>query len=118
MVIEEKLRHKQMHLKQVIDEYKLLKEKYEKGIRENKDEESNAFGIAKNAEAFISILEGLDLKASNFSGRMDPYVVVVLEGKEQTTHFKEDTCNPIWNEDLNLYINLYLYIISLVFLNL
>lgn len=102
MIIEEKLRHKQMHLKQVIDEYNLLKEKYEKGRRENKDEEVNAYGVAKNAETFFTIIEAVDLAPVSISGRIDPFLTIQLDGKEQATYFKEDTFNPIWNEDLNL----------------
>lgn len=102
MIIEEKLRHKQMHLKQVIDEYTTLKDKYEKGRRENMDEEQNAYGVSTTAEVFFSVLEAFDLKSSSFSGSCDPYVSISLEGKEQVTFFKEDTLSPVWNEDLNL----------------
>ena len=102
MVIEERIRHKQMHLKQIIDEYTHLKEKYEKGKRENQDEQMNSFGIAKNAEVFISVLEGMNLKPISFRGSIDPYVVISIDGKEQHSHFKENTLNPIWNEDFNL----------------
>jgi Ca2+-dependent lipid-binding protein len=102
MVIEEKLRHKQMHLKQIIDEYTILKDKYDKGIKENKDEQKNAYGVATNAEVVVSVLEGIDLKPLNLSGRLDPFVSITLEGKEEVSHYKEDSCNPIWNEDLTL----------------
>ena len=102
MVIEEKLRHKQMHLKQVIDEYTHLKNKYEKGKRENIDEEVNHYGIARNAEAFFSVLEAIDLKHDYISGRIDPFCMITLDGQEHSTHYKEDTNSPIWNEDLNL----------------
>jgi len=102
MIIEEKLRHKQMHLKQVIDEYNLLKDKYEKGKIENRDEEVNAYGVAKNAEAFFTVIEAQELNPVEISGRIDPYLSIVLDGKEQSTYYKEDTFNPIWNEDLNL----------------
>jgi hypothetical protein len=102
MVIEEKLRHKQMHLKQVIDEYTHLKEKYENGKRDNMDEEINNYGIARNAEAFFSVLEAIDLNSDHISGRIDPFCMISLDGKELSTHYKEDTKSPIWNEDLNL----------------
>lgn len=102
MVIEEKLRHKQMHLKQIIDEYNHLKQKYIKSKRENEDEELNSYGVAKNAECFISIISCEDLIGFNYSGRVDPYVSIELENKILNTHFKEDTLSPIFNEELIL----------------
>lgn len=102
MVIEEKLRHKEMHLKQVIDEYSLLRDKYQKGIIENKDEIITSQGIANNAELFITLIEAINLKSDSFDGRVDPYAVVTYEGKEKISLFKSDTINPVWNEDFDL----------------
>lgn len=102
MVIEEKLRHKQMHLKEIIDEYSHLKERYNKGIKENQDEKLNAFGVAQNAELEIIIIEAYDLKSTNFSGRVDPYVVISFNGKEKNSNFKPDTLCPVWNESMRL----------------
>ncbi len=102
MVIEEKLRHKEMHLKQVIDEYSLLRDKYQKGIIENKDEIMTPQGVAKNAELFITLIEAFNLKPEYFDGRIDPYAVIRFEGKEKVSNLKSDTFNPVWNEDFDL----------------
>lgn len=102
MVIEEKLRHKQIHLKQVIDEYILIRRKAEKGKQENINEQMNEFGISKTAEVQVSILEAINLKPMNFSGQISPYVLISLDRKEETTSYKEDTNNPVWNEDVQL----------------
>lgn len=98
MVIEEKLRHKQMHLKQIIDEYTLLREKYEKGIKENQNEELNAFGVSTQAEVQFTIIEAQELCGGD--GSPNPYVVVTLDNQENVTLLKEDTTDPIFNEDL------------------
>lgn len=102
MVIEEKLRIKEMHLKQIIDEYSLLRDKYQKCIQDNKEEVITANGIATNAELFISVLDASNLKNENFSGRIDPYVTVLFENKTIASRIKEDNLNPVWNEDFNL----------------
>ena len=102
MVIEEKLRHKQFHLKHVIEEYSILKQKCEKERQINKDEKLNAFGISLTAELSISVLEAYNLQPTSFSGDIDPYVLIIFDGKEQTTSFKESTYNPVWNENFFL----------------
>ena len=102
MVLEEKLRHKQIHLKQIIEEYSLQKQKAEKGRQQNKDEEMNSFGISTKAELSVTVLEAFNLKPSTFSGDIDPYVLISFDGKEQTTLYKEACLNPVWNEDFHL----------------
>jgi hypothetical protein len=102
MVIEEKLRHKQIHLKQVIDEFILTKQKAEKFRQENMDEKLNDFGISKTAELHVSILEALNIKPMSFSGQISPYALLIFDGKEQSSLYKEDTNNPVWNEDFQL----------------
>ncbi len=104
MVIEEKLRHKQIHLKQVIDEYLVNKKKYEQKLSENKDEELNAFGVSKAAELTIAILDCISLKTTSFSGNLTPYVLVMFDQKEQSTHVVEESFNPVWNETLEFNI--------------
>ena len=91
MVIEEKIRHKEMHLKQVIDEYSLL---------ENKNEIANKEGVSNNAELMITVLNAENLPES-YGMESKPYVVVKYLGKELVSHYKQ-TINPIWNEDFNL----------------
>ena len=102
MVIEEKLRHKQIHLKHIIEEYSLLKKKAEKGLQLNKEETMNAFGISTTAELSISVLEAFNLQPTTFTGDIDPYVLIYFDGKEQISAYKESTFNPVWNEDFNL----------------
>lgn len=102
MVIEEKLRHKQMHLKQVIDEYTYLKEKYNKGLSENKEEVINENGISINAEVTLSVIDCINLWGESPIGRIDPFVIARLESSELKTHYQEDTNNPVFNEDLIL----------------
>ena len=102
MVIEEKLRHKQMHLKQVIDEYTYLKEKYNKGLNENKEEIVNEYGVSINAEVTLSVIDCINLWGESPIGRIDPYVIGRLETSELKTHYQEDSNNPVFNEDLIL----------------
>lgn len=102
MVIEEKLRHKQIHLQQVIDEYRVNKKRYEEKKLENKDEEINNFGISKTSELSISILEAINLQSTSFSGAISPYALIMFDQKEKTTLVKEETNNPVWNEMFDL----------------
>lgn len=102
MVIEEKLRHKQIHLQQVIDEYRVNKKRYEEKKLENKDEEINNFGISKTSELSISILEAINLQSTSFSGTISPYALIMFDQKEKTTLVKEETNNPVWNEMFDL----------------
>ena len=102
MVIEEKIRLKDMNLKQVIDEYTFLKEKNRKGIFDNQDEIINSKGISNHAEFSISILEASNIRSNNFIGRCNPYCQLEHGRSTQKTYIKEDTVNPIFNEDFSL----------------
>lgn len=100
MVIEEKIIHKDIHLKQVIDEYTYLKDKYMKGIIENQDEILNENKISTNAEVLVYILEAVNLLNEPKNGEF--YVTISLENKHQSTNAKNNSVNPIWNEDFAL----------------
>lgn len=100
MVIEEKIIHKDIHLKQIIDEYTFLKDKYMKGIIENQDETLNENKISTNAEVLVYILEAVNLLNEPKKG--DFYVTVSIENKLQSTSTKDNSVNPVWNEDFAL----------------
>lgn len=100
MVIEEKIILKDTHLKQVIDEYSFLQDKYEKGINENQDEQLNENNISTNAEVLVDILDATNLLNEPRIGEF--YVTISLENKEQSTNFKDKSVNLVWNEDFSL----------------
>lgn len=104
MVIEEKLRHKKIHLQQVIDEYSSVMKRYNKNISDNKEEKINNFGISNSAELTISILDAMNLKPTNFSGTVNPYALIIFDGVEKTTDVIEGTFNPVWNENFEFKI--------------
>jgi len=58
-----------------------------------------AEGIAKGATLYVKLLEAKDLKPMDFDGTSDPYVIFELNGKKLISSYKEETLEPIWNEE-------------------
>ena len=99
IVLEEKIRFKQIRLKKAFDEIGKTKEKYQKAMIENQNEKVNREGIADNAVLNITVLEAKELKPLDFGGNSDPYVQLILEGKKEKSTYKPGTLDPVWNED-------------------
>jgi hypothetical protein len=76
-----------------------LSEKYLKGMNENRGEILSKEGIAKDATLYIRLLEAKELKPMDFDGTSDPYVMFELGGKKLTSSYKEETIEPVWNEE-------------------
>lgn len=104
IVLEEKIRFKQIRLQKAYDELSQTREKYYKGMIENQNERLNNEGIAENAVLNVSVLEAKDLKPLDFIGKSDPYVVLILDDKKEKSTYKPDTLDPIWNEDFVLSV--------------
>jgi hypothetical protein len=57
MLLEEKLRLKNIKLQKVHDDLKITRDKFHKGMLENKDERFNEHGISTNAAISVTLLE-------------------------------------------------------------
>lgn len=71
-------------------------------MAENRNEIVNQYGVANTALLSITLFEGRELKPDDFLGKFDPFVIVILEKEKITSHYKEDTVDPVWNEDFSL----------------
>lgn len=71
-------------------------------MEENENETLNNKNISNNAEVTITILEALNLQTSDYSPTVNSYALISLENKEQISNVKENTNNPVWNEDFIL----------------
>lgn len=99
---EEKLRQRKLHVKQIIQENNLLLKIYKKGLADNENEVTTTNYISSKAELIVSILEAMNLQAPPYQISANPYVKISVEDHEQISLVKEDTLNPVWNEDFVL----------------
>ena len=104
IVLEEKIRFKQIRLQKALEELIQTREKYYKGMIENQNEKLNREGLAENAVLNVSVLEAKDLKPFDFTGKCDPFVQLALDDKKEKSTYKEDTIEPVWNEDFVLSV--------------
>jgi hypothetical protein len=102
ILLEERLRLKQIRLQNFYDELLSTKEKYNTAMIQNKNERINKYGISENALLYITVLEGKGLKSNNKDP--DPYVVITTLGNKQMSTYRPDSLDPIWNEDFTLYL--------------
>lgn len=102
MQLEEKLRLKKIKLQKIFDDLMLARGKNLKGMEENKGEIINENGVSRSATINIELVEAKDLKPMDLNGYSDPYAVFVLDKYKQTSTFKPDTLNPVWNEEFSL----------------
>ena len=47
----------------------------------------------------VNVIQAWDLKALDYGGKSDPYVVIECAGQEAVTKVKWSTLNPIWEEE-------------------
>jgi hypothetical protein len=106
MLLEEKLRLKNIKLQKLHDDLKNTREKFHKGMLENRDEIFNEHGVSTNANITVTLLEAKNLKPMNLDGFSDPYVKFTVDNdKTEYSSFKLGTLNPIWNEDFSLNVH-------------
>lgn len=72
---------------------------YKKLLKDNENEEMNKYNISTNAELTITLLEAINLQHTSITLTMNPYIVLKVENKEKFSSVKENTTNPVWNED-------------------
>ncbi len=90
---------KKIKLQKLDDDLRVLAEKYYKGMNENRGEVMTSEGISKGATMEIKLLEARELKAMDFDGTSDPYIIFELGGKKLTSSYKAETLDPVWNEE-------------------
>jgi hypothetical protein len=76
-----------------------LLKKQEKGIAANRNEILNNNGVVNNAILTMTLYEGRELKGDDFLGSFNPYIVMILDKEKDISHYKEDTVDPVWNQD-------------------
>lgn len=69
---------------------------------QNKKEKLNSNGIAETALLYVTVLEGKGV-SKNSMAAPDPYVVLTLDDHIQTSTYRPESLDPIWNEDFTLY---------------
>jgi hypothetical protein len=102
MLLEEKLRLKNIKLQKLEDDLKLNKDKFLKGMNENKDEMLNENGVSRTSSLTVRIVEARDLKPMNYDGLSDPYAQITLGDKKVLSNYKTGTLNPEWNEEFSM----------------
>jgi hypothetical protein len=105
MILEEKLRLKKIKLTKLDDDLRAARDKYYKGMMDNKGERTNKDDMADNACLNVSLLEAKDLRPMNYKGTSDSYVVLTLGNKKMTSAYRQGTLTPIWNEDFSFSVN-------------
>jgi hypothetical protein len=104
IMLEEKLRLKKIKLQKLDDDLRITKEKYLKGMNENKGERLTDEGIGEMASLTISLLEARNLRPVQYNGMSDPCVIFKLNQKELTSSYKPQTLDPVWNEDFSFQV--------------
>lgn len=87
---------------QIIQENELLIKLYNKNLKENDDEIMTDNYISNKAELIITVLEAMNLQLSGHSVNISPYVNIIVEDKLKNSYVKENTLNPVWNENFIL----------------
>jgi len=100
ILLEERLRLKQIRLQKFFDELSSTKEKYNTAMLQNKNEKLNKHGIAETALLYVTVLEGKGLISNR--QEPDPYVVLIIDGNKQMSTYRPESLDPIWNEDFTL----------------
>jgi hypothetical protein len=92
---------KQIRLQKFHDELSLTREKYKNAMIQNKKEKLNKNGIAETALLYVTVLEGKGVISKGFL-TPDPFVVLSLDDHKQTSTYRPESVDPIWNEDFTL----------------
>lgn len=103
ILLEEKLKLKKIKLTKLLDEINDSLQQSEVKLKKYDKEVLNFNGLIKDASIMITIMEARDLRPMDFNGKSDPYCIISLNGKhKQTTSYKPNTLNPVWNENFNM----------------
>jgi hypothetical protein len=103
--LEERLRFKKITLTKLEEELRSARDKYEKGMNDNRNEKTNKDGMTENATLLISLINATDLKPLDYNGASDPYVVFTLQDKKEVSTYKSATLDPVWNEDFSFPVS-------------
>lgn len=88
-----------------IQEAHSKKEHYEELHREAQQEEViNSQGIMNGSIFTVNVVEARDLKAMDYDGTSDPYVVIRSSKEEAMTRPQRNTLNPIWEEEFQFEV--------------
>lgn len=68
-------------------------------MQDNTGEIFNENGISKESILKIWLLEARNLPSSNFQGLSSPYVILKFEGQEFKSSFKNNSLDPVFNEN-------------------
>jgi hypothetical protein len=99
MSIEESMRIKKIKFTKLQGELELQLAKEKKGIMDNNGEIFNENEISKQSILNICLLEARNLPSSNFQGLSNPYVILKFEGQEIKSSLKNNSLDPVWNEN-------------------
>ena len=103
MLLEERLKLKKLKLTKLTEEIQNAIQKANAEREKYKNEPMNRNGVSENAHLNLTLLEARDLRPMDFNGKSDPYCIFTLDGKyKQTSTYKPETLNPVWNEEFNL----------------
>ena len=103
LFLEEKIKLKVLKLTKLREELVPLLKKAKDEKERYYNERVNFNGVASDAHVKLCILEAKDLKPLDFNGKSDPYCIVSIDGKhKQTSSYKPNTLDPVWNEDFIL----------------
>jgi hypothetical protein len=105
IILEEKLKLKKIKLSKLDDDLRITKEKFQKGMNENKGETVNSEDVSSTASLYVTLLHAKDLKPMDMNGSSNPYVIFKLGTQKATSSFKQSTLEPIWNEDFSFPVN-------------
>lgn len=103
ILLEEKMKIKNIRIQKEIEELEELMKKNDKGILENKDESLNENGVAKNAGLYVSLMEAKNLK-EDFLDKCDSFVILTLDKEVYQSNFIQGQVDPVWNEDFTLLL--------------
>lgn len=103
LLLEERLKVRKFQLIKIFDEVYEMIGNLKKEKENHKNEKLNSLGVRDDACVKITIIEAYDLRPMDFSGTSDPYCCLHFNGKNKMkTQIKNNTLNPVWNEDFSL----------------
>lgn len=103
LMLQEKLKLKQIKLKKSLEDYSDAKERLKVDLEKFKQEKTNKNGVCENSNLKLTINSILYDK-NFFRNAPKSFVVIKCEGVESNTTLKENSYEPVWNELLEFPI--------------